>query len=63
MRATERERQRHRQREKQSPCGSLMWELILGSQDHALSQRQMLNHRATQVSLYFTFNLCQVGLV
>ena len=37
---TERERQRHRQREKQFPPGSLMWDLIPGPWDHALSQRQ-----------------------
>ena len=30
--------------------GSLMWDSILGPQDHALSQRQMLNHWATQAS-------------
>ena len=40
MRDTERERQRHRQREL---AGSPMWDLILGLQDHTLSQRQMLN--------------------
>ena len=32
-------RQRHRQREKQVPCRSLMWDLILGLQDQALGQR------------------------
>ena len=26
------------------PVGSLMWDSILVAQDHALSQRQMLNH-------------------
>ena len=52
----ERERQRHRQREKQAPCtGSLMWDLIPGLQDHALGQRQALNHCATQGSLLFIF--------
>ena len=39
----ERERQRHRQREKQLHVGSLMWDLILGLQDHDLGQRQVLN--------------------
>ena len=44
------------------PAGSLMWDLIPGPQDHALSQRQMLNRCATQVSLppaifLFTFLL------
>ena len=32
----ERERQRHRQREKQALCTNLMWDSILGLQDHAL---------------------------
>ena len=36
----ERERQRYRQREKQAPCR----DSIPGSRDHALSQRQTLNH-------------------
>ena len=31
--------------------GSPMWDSISGLQDHALGQRQMLNHWATQVSL------------
>ena len=46
----ERERQHkqgegQRQREKQTPhrAGNPMWDLIPGSQDHNLSQRQMLN--------------------
>ena len=38
------ERERHRQREKQAPCGSPMPDSVPGSQDHALSQRQMLNY-------------------
>ena len=33
------------------PSGSLMWDSISGLQDHALSQRQVLNHSATQASL------------
>ena len=33
------------------PTGSLMQNLIPGSQDHAMSQRKMLNHWATQVPL------------
>ena len=45
----QRERQRHRQKKKQAPAGSLMWDSIPGPQDHNLSQRQMLNHWATQV--------------
>ena len=35
--------------------GSLMWDSIPGPQDHALSQRQMLNHGATQVPLNIWF--------
>ena len=31
--------------------GSPMWDSIPGLRDHALSQRQMLNHGATQVPL------------
>ena len=43
MRDTERERQRHRQREKQAPCKEPDVGLDPGSQNHALSLRQMLN--------------------
>ena len=42
MRHRKRERQRHRQREKQAPWGRLMWDSILGLQDHTLGQRQAL---------------------
>ena len=35
----DRERQRYRQREKQTPHKIQMWDLILGLQDHNLSQR------------------------
>ena len=39
-----RERQSvHRQREKQAPCREPEWESILGTQDHALNQRQVLS--------------------
>ena len=39
-----RERRRHRQRERSRlHAGSPMWDSIPGLQDHALSQRQMLN--------------------
>ena len=38
------ERQRHRQREKQDPCREPDVRLDPGPWDHALSQRQMLNH-------------------
>ena len=31
------------------PAGTLMWDSISGPQDHALSQRQRLNHRAPQL--------------
>ena len=46
MRDTERERegQRHRRREKQAPRKEPDVGLNPGSRDHALSQRQMLNH-------------------
>ena len=44
IRDTQRERQRHRQREKQDPCKEPNVELNPGSQNHALGQRQMLNH-------------------
>ena len=37
------------------PVGSSVWDSILGLQDHSLSQRQILNHWATQVSLDFEF--------
>ena len=47
-----RERERHRQREKQAPCKELNVGFDPGSQDHALSRRQMLNHWATQVSQF-----------
>ena len=33
------------------PDGSLMWDSIPGPWDYDLSQRQMLNHGATQESL------------
>ena len=53
----ERERgQRHRQREKQAPS---MWDSIPGLQDHDLSQRQTLNHWATQVFLNLVLNHAQ----
>ena len=36
--------QRHRQREKQAPCWEPDTDSILGLQDRALGQRQVLNH-------------------
>ena len=42
-RHTERERDVGRGRSR-LPVRSLMWDLIPGHRDHALSQRQMLNH-------------------
>ena len=40
------------------PAGTLTQDSISGPQDYNLSQRQMLNHRATQVPLSFAiFNL------
>ena len=49
MRDTKRERERERGRDigrgrTRLPIGSLMWDSISGPWDHALSQRQMLNH-------------------
>ena len=39
-----------------------MWDLISGPRDHALSQRQMLNHWATQESLESTFFTSSVAI-
>ena len=47
-RQTHTQRQRHRQREKQAPCGNPMQDSILGLQDHALGQRQVINRWATR---------------
>ena len=55
--------ERHRERERERGrntgrgrdrlhAGSPMWDLILGLQDHALGQRQVLNRWATQGSLH-----------
>ena len=51
MRDRETERERERERGRDTGRGrsrlhaeSLMWDLIPGLQDHALSQRQTLNH-------------------
>ena len=44
LRDTERGRDMHRQREKQLHAGSPMPDSIPGLWDHALSQRQTLNH-------------------
>ena len=49
MRDTERDRDIGRGRSRLS-ARSLMWDSILGLQDHALGLRQMLNRGATQVS-------------
>ena len=43
MRDTERESETQAEGEAGS-AGNLKWDLILGLQDHALSQRQALNH-------------------
>ena len=45
---THREKQRHKQKEKQAPCREPDVGLHPQTQDHALSQRQMLNCWATQ---------------
>ena len=42
------------------PIGSLMWDLIPGPWYHDLSQRQTLNHWATQVPLFIRFSQSQV---
>ena len=51
----ERHTQRERQREKQAPCGEPNEELDPEPRDRDLSQKQMLNHWATQLSLYDLF--------
>ena len=48
MRDTQRGRDIGRGRSR-LPSGSLMWDWIPGPRDHDLSQRQMLNHWATQM--------------
>ena len=56
MRGTERERERDTGRGKSRLlAGSLMRDSIPGLQDHALSQRQTPNHRATQASPWRVF--------
>ena len=50
-----RDRQRHRQRRSRLPAGRPMGDSIPGPQDHALSQRQMLNHWATQFPYFKGF--------
>ena len=65
MRETKRERGRDTGRGRSRlPAGSPMQKLILGLWDHNLSQRQMINHWATQMPLFawifkdsFYFNL------
>ena len=52
MRDTERGRDTGRGRSR-PPMRSLIWDLIPGPRDHALSQRQTLNHWTTQVSQNF----------
>ena len=51
---TERERETGRGRSRLH-AGSLMWDSIPGLRDHNLSQRQMPNRRATQVSGIYVF--------
>ena len=55
MRDTERGRDTGRGRSRIS-AGSLTWDSISGPQDHTLSQRQMLNHWATQIPTNKTFS-------
>ena len=52
MRDTERGRDVGREKSR-LPVGSLMQDLIPGSQDHALSWRQTLNHWATQAPHHY----------
>ena len=57
---TQRERERGRDTSRgrsRLHAGSPMWDSIPGVRDHSLSQRQMLNHGAIQVSwiLWFLF--------
>ena len=54
---TQRERQRHNTGRGRSRlhAGSPMWDSIPGPQDHVLGRRHVLNHWATQVSLYHFF--------
>ena len=54
MRDTQRGRDIDRERSR-LPMGSPMWDSILGLWDHVLSRRQMLNHQATQASLFVSF--------
>ena len=53
---TQRKRQRHRQREKQAPCKEPDVELDPEPQNHDLSQRQALDHGATQVPQQSAFH-------
>ena len=53
-RHTERGRDRNRGKGR-LPAGTLMWDSIPGLWDHGLSQRQMLNHWATQAPLVCIF--------
>ena len=61
MRGTQREAETGRERSRLH-AGSLMRDLILGLQDHALGQREMLNHRATQASLLLLFSGTSVNI-
>ena len=54
---TQRERSRDIGRGRSNlPVGSLVWDSIQGPWDHNLSQRQMLNHWATQASQHWGFS-------
>ena len=61
MRDTERERQIHGQRERQTSCREPDVGLDLGLQDHTLGWRQLLNHWATQMSLFLLIMILAHG--
>ena len=46
----EREAERHSRGRSRLPAGSPMWDSIPAPRDHDLSQKQMLNHGATQAA-------------
>ena len=58
----ETQRQRHKERKMRLPEWTLMWDSIPEPQDHALSQRQKLNHQATQASPMIEFISMDFGL-
>ena len=55
MRNREREAEMTGRGRNRLPVGSLMWDLVPGPWDHDWSQRQTLNHWATQMPLSLTY--------